>query len=48
MTFTLGTYKTREAAEAACKMWAEIYGDEQLSIVFTGTAYLLHATTDEL
>lgn len=45
--FTLGIYKTREAAEAACKLWSDIYSDDRLSIVFTGTNYLLQVAFED-
>lgn len=44
MTFTLGIYKTRAAAEEAAKLWSDVYDDEALSIDFDGSHYRLSVT----
>lgn len=45
--FTLGIYKTLAAAEAAYKLWLDVYTDEQLDIVFDGSSYLLQVKCDD-
>jgi hypothetical protein len=44
MSFTLGIYKTRDAAEEAVKLWSDVYDDEALSIDFDGSHYRLIVT----
>jgi hypothetical protein len=41
MIFALGIYRTRAAAEAAIGLWADVYGEDALSIDFDGTSYRL-------
>lgn len=41
MTFTLGIYKTRAAAEEGLKLWSDVYEEEALSIELDGTVYRL-------
>ena len=44
MSFTLGIYKTRAAAEEAVKLWSDVYSDDDLSIDFDGSHYRLIVT----
>lgn len=44
MTFTLGIYKTRAAAEEGVKLWSDVYEEETLSIELDGTIYRLIVT----
>lgn len=44
MTFTLGIYKTRAAAEEGIALWSDVYDEEALSIDFDGTSYRLIVT----
>ena len=44
ITFALGLYKTRTAAEEAAKLWSDVYDDEALSIDFDGSHYRLNVT----
>lgn len=44
MTFTLGVYKTRAAAEAGIALWSDVYDEETLSIEFDGSIYRLIVT----
>ena len=45
ITFTIGLYKTRAAAEDAVKLWSDVYGD--LAIDFDGSNYRLIVTLPE-
>lgn len=44
MTWTIGIYKTREAAEAGVRLWSDVYPEESLSIDFDGSHYRLNVT----
>ena len=44
MTFTIGAYKTRAAAEEGLKLWSDVYEEEALSIDFDGSLYRLIVT----
>ena len=37
ISFPLGLYKTRAAAEEAAKLWSDIYPDESFDIVLVGS-----------
>jgi hypothetical protein len=41
MSFTLGIYKTRAAAEEAVKLWSDVYSTDDLSIDWDGSHYRL-------
>lgn len=42
--FTLGIYKTREAAEAGLNLWSDVYNEAAMSIEQDGTMYRLIVT----
>jgi hypothetical protein len=44
ITFPLGLYKTRAAAEEAAKLWSDVYPEEAFDIVFDGSSYILNVT----
>lgn len=45
ITFAIGLYKTRAAAENAVKLWSDVYDD--LTIDFDGSHYRLIVTLPE-
>jgi len=44
ITFTLGLYYTRAAAEDGLKLWLDIYDEDTLSIRFGGPHYFVIVT----
>jgi len=45
--FTLGIYKTREAAEEAAALWSDVYADEDLIIEPDGYGHFLLKVRDD-
>jgi hypothetical protein len=39
--FTLGIYKTHDAAVEGLTLWLDVYAEDDLSIEFDGSSYLL-------
>ena len=44
MTWTIGIYKTREAAEAGLKLWSDVYPEEAMNIALDGAVFRLTVT----
>jgi hypothetical protein len=47
MTWTIGIYKTREAAEAGLKLWSDIYPEEAMNIDLDGAMFRLTVTVPD-
>jgi hypothetical protein len=44
ITFTLGLYYTRAAAEEAAKLWSDVYPEEAMNIDLDGAMFRLTVT----
>ena len=45
--FTLGIYKTHAAAVEGLTLWLDVYAEDDLSIEFDGSSYLLKVRAND-